>query len=75
MIFRYYATGSFQNHIGSVYRVSAFRSSIIIQQVSTAILTELKNELMALTEENWIKVGNEFNHKWQMANAELFRIV
>lgn len=66
---RFYATGSFHSHIASVYRVSRYKSTLIVQQVSDAIFMELKSEMMVLTQDNWIKTANEFNFKWQMPNC------
>lgn len=38
-------------------------------QVSEAIIKELSHELMNITTQNWIKVANEFNYKWQLPNC------
>lgn len=66
---RYYACGSFQRHIASVYRLSKASRGIIIQQVSNAIITASKSEMIEMNEANWIQIANEFNYKWQLPNC------
>lgn len=66
---RYFASGTFQRHIASVYRLSKSSFGIILSQVSNAIILEMKGELIDLNERNWIQVANEFNFKWQLPNC------
>lgn len=66
---RYFAQGNWQSHFAHIYRLARNECNIIVQQVSNAILIELKNEVMQVTEENWIKLANEFNYKWQFPNC------
>lgn len=61
---RYYASGSNQRHIASVYRLSKSSFGGILQQVSNAIIVGLKSEIMEVNERNWIQVANEYNYKW-----------
>ncbi|XP_055309488.1 uncharacterized protein LOC129573202 [Sitodiplosis mosellana] len=65
----YYASGSFQRHLASVYRLSKTTCCLIIQQVSTAIITALKTEMIEMNQENWLKMANEYNYKWQLPNC------
>lgn len=66
---RFFVTGNFQRHIANVYRISTSSVCIIIKQVCNAIITELRGELIELTEANWINISNEFNFKWQLPNC------
>lgn len=66
---RYYAQANFQKHVADIYRVAKNECGNIIQQVSNAIIVELKTEVMAVKESNWIRVANEFNYKWQLPNC------
>lgn len=66
---RYYASGSNQRHIASVYRLSKSSFGGILQQVSNAIIVGLKSEIMEVDERNWIQVANEYNYKWQLPNC------
>lgn len=66
---RYYAQNDFQSRVAQIHRISKPECAIIIEQVSDAILTECKDEFMQQTTENWIKVANEFDQRWQLPNC------
>lgn len=66
---RYYAQNTTQSHIANIYRIARNECAIIIQQVSKAIISELKNEVMDISTENWVNVANAFNYKWQLPNC------
>lgn len=66
---RYYACGSFQRHMASVYRLSKCTCGLILQQVSNAIILSLKCELIEMNQNNWIQIANEYNYKWQLPNC------
>lgn len=68
-LYRYYASGVFQRRIADIYRIGPNECAAIIQEVSEAIIKELASEVMVLSEENWIRVANEFNFKWQLPNC------
>lgn len=69
MISRYYATGTLQKHISSIYRISKCTFRLILKQVSFAIIKELKTEFMEINTDNWINVANDFNYKWQLPHC------
>lgn len=66
---RYFACGSLQRHIASNYRVSKQAFGLIIDQVCTAILAEMNDEIPKLTKEQWVEVSNQFNTKWNFPNC------
>lgn len=66
---RYFAQGNKQIHIANIYRLAKNECAIIIHEVSNAIIEVLKDEVMPMTQQNWIRVANEFNVKWQLPHC------
>lgn len=68
-ILRYFARGSLQRHIASTYRVSKQAFGGIIDQVCNAIHAEMRDEIPALSKEQWLNVANSFNARWNFPNC------
>lgn len=66
---RYFASGSIQRHVASNYRVSKQVFGKIIDQVSSAICTEMGDEMPKLNNEQWLEISNTFNYKWNFPNC------
>lgn len=65
---RYFAQNDHQSRIALIYRLSKSECARIIEQVSDAIMAEFKDVFMEQTVDNWVKVANEYNQKWQLPN-------
>ncbi|XP_036327207.1 uncharacterized protein LOC118739808 [Rhagoletis pomonella] len=54
------ASGTIGRHISSIYRIS---------QVCDAIIYEFQYVFMEFTNENWLRVANEFKRRWNCPNC------
>lgn len=70
-ISRYLAGGPFyERYSASVYRISLSSSVRIIYETCQIIYEELaKSEFPAYTSENWLRIANDFNSKWNIPNC------
>lgn len=69
IVLRYFASGSIQRHIASVYLISKQHFGTILNDVCTAICTALKNEVAELSKKSLLEISNEFNAKWNFPNC------
>lgn len=69
IVLEYLASGSIGRHMSSIYRISQSSFAVILDQVCDAIVAEFKDEFMEFSNENWVKVANDFNYKWNLPNC------
>lgn len=69
IVLEYLASGTLSRHMSSIYRISKASFSVILDQVCDAIVAEFKDEFMTFSNENWLKVANDFNYKWNLPNC------
>lgn len=56
-------------HIASTYRISKQAFGGIIDDVCDALVVALKDEMPSLSNNDWIRVSNEFHCKWNFPNC------
>ena len=64
------ASGTLQRHLASIYRISKQHVGPIIEETCKVISEVLKHlYLEHLNEETWVRIGNDFNKKWNFPNV------
>lgn len=58
-----------QRHIASAYYVSKQRFGFIIDQVCTAIIEEMGDQIPQMSKEQWLDISNTYNAKWNFPNC------
>lgn len=61
--------GSLQRHIASNYRVSKAAFCKILDVVCNAICIEMEDEIPQLTKEDWLRIADRYNTKWNFPNC------
>lgn len=70
MVMEFLASGSLQRHVAAKYRVSKASFGKSITQVCDALCHEFQHDAFPkLTKNDWLKVSNEFNAKWNFPNC------
>lgn len=69
IVLEFLASGTMGRHMVSIYRMSKSSFTKIIDQVCDAIIYEFQNEFMDFTNDNWLSVSNEFNHRWNFPSC------
>lgn len=69
IVLEFLASGTMARHLSSIYRLSKPSFSNILDQVCDAIIYEFQDELMAVNNENWLSVANEYNYRWNFPNC------
>lgn len=69
LVLEFLASGTIGRHMSSIYRISQASFGIILDQVCEAIVLEFKSEFMEFSDENWLKVANDYNYKWNLPNC------
>lgn len=69
IVLEFLASGTLARHMSSIYRISKASFGHILDQVCDAIICEFKDEFMTFSNENWLKVANEFNYRWNLPNC------
>lgn len=64
------ASGSFQRHVASTYRVAKSTIGNIIDEVCEAIYDEFASECIpTFNNENWVDTANKYHEKWNFPNC------
>ncbi|XP_037913569.1 uncharacterized protein LOC119653116 [Hermetia illucens] len=68
-VLEYYACGSLQRHIASVYRISKQHFGKIIDEVSIGLISALNEYISPYDDNVMINAANDFNYQWNFPNC------
>ncbi|XP_037906716.1 uncharacterized protein LOC119648891 [Hermetia illucens] len=68
-VLEYFACGSLQRHIASVYRISKQHFGKIIDEVSIALISALNEYIPPYDANVMINAANDFNYQWNFPNC------
>lgn len=68
---RFYATGNNYKSLSYGFRVAPNTISIIVTEVTEAIIEEFSEELLSppITREGWLEIADKFEKRWNMPHA------